>query len=106
MKTIERSNFRVEVWPKTRVYGIKVDEEESVCKSMIDDIKRHVDNWQAVGVECDKTTVCSHCGSKWTEDGDDYNGGCCTKDQEAEDARTANAGGERTACPKGTNEHT
>ena len=23
---------------------------------------------------------CAHCGMKWTEDGDTYNGGCCDED--------------------------
>lgn len=30
---------------------------------------------------------CEHCGSRWTEDSQDYNGGCCDADQAAEDAR-------------------
>jgi hypothetical protein len=34
--------------------------------------------------QCDVTSesVCSHCGSDWTESGETFNGGCCAPDQE------------------------
>ena len=91
MKTIKKSNFRVEVYPKTTVYGITVAEEEDVCKTMLADIKRHVNDVQCANVVSDNDPVCASCGRRWTEDGDTYNGGCCKADQDAEDARTANA---------------
>ena len=91
MKTIKKSNFRVEVYPRTTVYGIKVADEEERCKEIEADIKRHVDNVGGVYVVSDNDPVCASCGSRWTEEGDTYNGGCCKVDQEAEDARTANA---------------
>ena len=90
MKAIKKSNFRVEVYPKTTVYGITVAEEEDVCKTMLADIKRHVNDVQTAYVASDSDPVCASCGSRWTEDGDTYNGGCCNADQDAEDARKPN----------------
>lgn len=90
MKTIKKSNFRVEVYPRTTVYGITFADEKDICKEIEDDIKRHVDNVGGVYIVSDNDPVCASCGSRWREDGDTYNGGCCEADQEAEDARTAN----------------
>lgn len=59
------------------------------CAEIVSDIKRHVDNVSYAWVEFDQEHVCSHCGSNWTEDSNSYNGGCCEKDQEAEDTRLA-----------------
>jgi len=87
VKTIKKINFRVEVYPKTTGYKITAAEEEDVCNEMVADIKRHVDNVQCANVVNDNDPVCASCGSRWTEDGDSYNGGCCKADQDAEDAR-------------------
>jgi len=90
MKTIKKSNFRVVVYPKTTVYGVTVAEEENVCKSIVAEIKRHVNDVQNANIVCDNDLVCASCGSRWTEDDNAYNGGCCKADQDAEDARIAN----------------
>ena len=42
MKVTEESNYRVEVYPKTTVYGIYVDDAESVCSQILADVNRHV----------------------------------------------------------------
>lgn len=42
--------------------------------------------WQGV-----TEPVCEHCGARWTERDDAYNGGCCDADQAPEDAREAAA---------------
>lgn len=81
MKAIKRDNFRVEIYPKTRVFGIKVSEEDETCKQILEQVRRHVDSIGCAGVACDKIGVCEFCGSKWTEDGTIYNGGCCDKDE-------------------------
>ena len=91
MRKIVKSNFRVEVYPKTTCCGISVAAEENICKEMVAEINRHVNNAQSASIVSDKDPVCSSCGRQWTEDGDAYNGGCCKADQEAEDARTANS---------------
>lgn len=59
------------------------------CEEIAAEVKRHVDNVGWVGVVSDEVAVCEHCGWQWTEDSADYNGGCCEKDQAAEDLRTA-----------------
>lgn len=53
------------------------------CDEIAADVKRHVDNVGYVAVEFDQVDVCAHCGSRWTEESDTYNGGCCAKDEDA-----------------------
>jgi len=83
MKIIEKGNFRVEVYPQTTAYGIKVSEEKDVCQSILNDIKRHVNDVQHAHIVYDEIARCSYCFDRWTEDGDTYNGGCCEADQAA-----------------------
>ena len=97
MKKIQKTNYRVEIYPRTSVYGITVAEEEDVCKAIVSDVKRHVNDVQTALIVCDNDPVCEHCGSRWTEDDDNYNGGCCKKDEEAEIARTSNPTGQPPA---------
>jgi hypothetical protein len=97
MKTLRKSNFRVEVYPKTTLYGFAVADEEDVCKTMRAEILRHVRGVLLVKIVSDNDPVCASCGRQWTEDGDAYNDGCCKADQDAEDAR-AN-GGDAAAAP-------
>ncbi len=54
------------------------------CEEIAAEIKRHVDNVRYVSVEFDQGHVCEHCGDRWTEESDSYNGGCCSKDEEAQ----------------------
>lgn len=62
------------------------------CNELIADMKRHVDNFGSASVEFTQERVCEHCGSRWTESSDQYNGGCCEADQTAEDDRMAKSG--------------
>lgn len=62
------------------------------CESIVQDVKRHVDEVGNVYLESDESQVCSHCGAEWTEPGQDYNGGCCAADQAAQDARDSAQG--------------
>lgn len=66
---------------------IERDMEER-CNEIVADIKRHADNVGSVYVEFDQQHVCEHCGWKWTEESDTYNGGCCDKDEENAPAET------------------
>lgn len=59
------------------------------CEQIANEVRRHVAEVGSVSVACDTVAVCEHCGSQWTEDDDQYNGGCCAKDQEAYDSRAA-----------------
>ena len=74
MKKELKINFRVEVYPRTTLA-----EEEDVCISIVADINRHVNDVRFTEIVSDT----EHCGSPWTEDDDEYNGGCCAKDEEA-----------------------
>jgi hypothetical protein len=55
---------------------------QECCEEIASQIRRHVDNVGSVQIECEQGDVCSYCGSKWTEDSDTYNGGCCEQDEE------------------------
>lgn len=57
------------------------------CQEIVEEVRRHVDNIGHVSIESDQSDVCEHCGSAWTEESNEYNGGCCEKDQAAEDDR-------------------
>lgn len=56
---------------------------EDRCDEIAAEVKRHVNNVRSVCVEFDQEMVCEHCGSTWTEDNPEYNGGCCDKDEAA-----------------------
>lgn len=87
------TNFRIVVTPYFRYR----DSDSADCRAIADQIKRHCDDVGDVDIIYDTPCVCSHCGCKWTEDSPDYNGGCCEKDQDAEDARIAARPGGLTA---------
>lgn len=61
------------------------------CEEIASQIRRHVDNVVSVQIEYDQEDVCSYCGSKWTEDSDTYNGGCCAQDEEHAPSETETA---------------
>lgn len=103
-----KTDFRVVVYPRglgdfgsistsaNFIYGHGPEAEKRIerdmqarCDDMVGEIKRHVDQVGHVAVEFDQSHVCEHCGSAWTEDSTAYNGGCCSKD---EDAMTAAQG--------------
>jgi hypothetical protein len=106
-----RTNFRVVVEPRSLgnmgfvrtsdsfLYGHGPEAEkriaaeyESRCNEIAEQIKRHVDNVGSAFVEFDQGAVCDHCGYPWSEESTSYNGGCCQKDQDTEDARLASSG--------------
>lgn len=97
---IVHSNHRIEITPVISrwIWPANVSTEEAErkniaksCNDMIEEIKRHIDDVDSVAMRYDTDRVCEHCGSVWTEDSQSYNGGCCDKDEAAEDARLAGA---------------
>jgi hypothetical protein len=89
------TNIRVEVYPRQAgvfsfgsISGItRTDKEElTLCKEIVSNINRHVDNIGSVSVIHDIEKECEFCGSIWTEDSDIYNGGCCDEDEDEENA--------------------
>lgn len=81
-----RESFRVVIEPAscTWIRTSNCSDDEITCDQIADQVKRHVDSVGSVTVEFDQGHVCEHCGSQWTEDSADYNGGCCGKDAEAD----------------------
>ena len=51
------------------------------CEEIIEEIKRHVDEVHSCWIIEEKQETCSHCGYKWTEKSETYNGGCCDEDE-------------------------
>ena len=100
MKKTEQTNFRVEVFPEDGHWRRKsVQEQRKDCDWIIDEIRRHVDGIGRIDEACDTLDTCSHCGARWTEDSDYYNGGCCDADQEAQDARLSAAAARQQEQP-------
>ena len=98
MKTTQRTNFRVQIEPdEPLIYASpNMPREERAqklerswqrdCESIAEQIRRHVDGLpggrdKGVSVVCDTISVCGFCGSDWTEDDANYNGGCCDADE-------------------------
>ena len=75
---VEVENFG-KSWKSNERY---LAEKRSYAEEMINEIKRHVDNVDHVYIETEYEAVCEHCGSGWTEEDSNYNGGCCDKDEE------------------------
>lgn len=98
----KKTNFRVVVHPRGLgnfgsvrasdgfFYGHGPEAEARIekeyqerCEEIIADIRRHVDSVGFTEIEFDQDSVCEHCGSVWTEESDQYNGGCCSKDEDS-----------------------
>lgn len=57
------------------------------CEEIAKQVRRHIDNVSYAQVEFDQEYVCEHCGAEWTAGQNPFNGGCCERDSEEEDAR-------------------
>lgn len=105
-KTTKQENYRVVIEPRrlgdfgfasVGDWMVSSDEAElqrlykERCEEIVRDVRRHVENVGSASVESDTVATCEHCGYRWGEESPDYNGGCCDKDQEAQDAREASA---------------
>lgn len=91
-----KDNFRVVIDPvrAMRPFGLTTQATwesrmQDACEDIVADIRRHVDDVGYVQIVCDQEQVCEHCGYRWSEESKDYNGGCCEKDEAAEEARAA-----------------
>ena len=73
MKVVNHTNHRVVVEPHAG-YGKSSSQcEKEICKSIVADIERHVDEVHDVWIQYDTEVTCSHCGYEWEvqeEDGD------------------------------------
>lgn len=88
------TEYHVRVDPVVSRFGRRgdrdiLDDEKRGCERIVDEIRRHV--LEAVAsVVVERESVCEYCGSKWTEDSDLFNGGCCDQDMEHEPVKRAN----------------
>jgi rubrerythrin len=73
MKKIIKSNPKIVVEIKTRIYGIELSKETQKHDLMQakEQIKRHVDNVEDVRIEYDTDEVCSFCNYNWEVSEDD-----------------------------------
>lgn len=82
MRKLTRENICVEVVPALPFYGENTEEKRiAACRELERAIKRHCDGIGQVTVVYLAVWICSHCGSRWTEPSDTYNGGCCDADE-------------------------
>jgi hypothetical protein len=87
-KQTTEENYRVVVEPRRWRWGaLKHDFDRETCESILEQIRRHVDDVQDSYISFDIVETCEHCGAEWTEDDSDYNGGCCEEDQAAYESR-------------------
>lgn len=54
-----------------------LDRAEDIRKAIIKALGDYVDSVNAAYTKLETEPVCEFCGAKWTEDDDEYNGGCC-----------------------------
>ena len=52
-------------------------------------LDKYDDEFGGARVVLERESQCEFCGGRWTEESPSYNGGCCSDDVEAEEARTA-----------------
>lgn len=88
-----RENWRVEVIPdEPWILGRDITEKQihqkwrDAANEVMEQIKRHVDgiNRHGTEVKWDTRRECAACGSRWTEESDTFNGGCCDEDMKHE----------------------
>ena len=93
MKKIIKENYRVIIEPHYALYlrGEELEEDaRRTCESIVEDIKRHVDEVGRVDIENDSREICEFCLREWDvyEKDDLEDGivaglpGCCNKAQE------------------------
>lgn len=83
MRKEVKENYRVEVTACGNWLD-SLDDHKTSWNSLLSleaDIKRHVD-FDDIKCLYDTKCVCEYCNADWTEDDDEYNGGCCEKDKE------------------------
>jgi len=82
-KVDKHSNHRVEVTPVTWRY--REDSHEDMrkeCRSLVEQINRHVDGAASSDIVWDTETVCSFCERDWEVDDKTGEPLCCTKAQD------------------------
>lgn len=84
-------NWRIEVMPHRPLYYEPTERQwRAACEAVLHDIRRHVDGVQSMAMNVDRVSICSYCGRNWTEESDDFNGGCCDEDMKHEPKENGN----------------
>ena len=81
---INKINYYIRVEPDTYWYYKQDDKEEVIketCEEIIQQISRHIDSVKNISLERETEKVCEYCERFWTEDDLNYNGGCCSEDE-------------------------
>ncbi len=83
-KKIGFNNYRVEADVPKPWGGYKDDHKYMMreAEELREQIKRHCDQ-EGATIVFDDAHECEYCGAHWSEDSDEFNGGCCDKDCEA-----------------------
>lgn len=76
------SDVYVRVDPDNWMYPDDPQKAAEMCRDIRDSILRHCDSVAGATVEMEHEHVCEFCGYAWTEDSDQFNGGCCDEDME------------------------
>ena len=77
MKKIIKENYRIIIEPNRSLYlrGLAREEDaERTCESIIEDIKRHVDEVESTEIIYDTEEICEFCNREWEvydEDGEE-----------------------------------
>ena len=84
MKIEKRYNHHVVITPKDNTWGIRIGQQTAIdiCKEIISQINRHVDDVHIVEIYSDTDEVCSFCDSMWDED--EHGIPCCCEKAEQE----------------------
>jgi len=95
MKKTIQSNYRVVIKPKRlgdlgfahvpeNWFGNEEQRNKeyyNLCNEISEELNREIGRNVHSFVESDKIDVCVFCGSPWTEESNEYNGGCCDQDE-------------------------
>ena len=75
-----------EPWLRTQeTVEVKLKDRTRQCNQIVADIGRHVDDVESAYIQIDREYECSYCGAVWTEDDENFNGGCCDEDMKHEE---------------------
>ena len=92
MKKINKNNFRVVIEPRRigdygfcrisdNAYSQEEKEKEyaKMCRDILDECKRHIDNVGSIYIDYDAEEICSFCGYGWDIDPETKEPLCCNK---------------------------
>ena len=101
MKTTKITGYHLKVEPRSlgnlgfvsvsdhRVSNDPARDYRKRVGEIADQIRRHVDNVGHIEIVEESESCCEFCGYHWGEKSDEYNGGCCDRDEEAHALRQA-----------------